>query len=113
MQDDYSDRWLGHFQRHVVEKEKGQATDPERELLIAVLEQAIADFLYIRTSESKTAKRREKFVEETRRWLLKEDKTWPYSFYAICENLALNPKAVRTKLFFTLEEMYYAHMAGK
>src|SRR5437762_7302405 len=72
-----------------------KVSDPERDLMVAVLEDAI-DCL----GKSRFVKNgpRRRIFEQEKRWFLDEDTCWPYSFACICETLDLDSNAVRESL---------------
>lgn len=69
--------------------------DPERSLMMAVLEDAIDCIDRCRLATYGPPRR---VFEEERRWFLDEDARWPYSFASICETLDLDANAVRESL---------------
>jgi len=65
---------------------------PEKELMLAVLEDAVACIQkYAKSSDPKERR----LFHDTRNWLLTEDDDWLFSFTSVCENLGLNPGSVR------------------
>jgi hypothetical protein len=72
-----------------------KVSDPERDLMMAVLEDAIECL-----SKSRFVKNgpRRRIFEQEKRWFLDEDTCWPYSFGCICETLDLDSNAVRESL---------------
>jgi hypothetical protein len=72
--------------------------DPERSLMLAVLEDAI-DCI----GKSRFVKNgpRRRIFEKEKRWFLDEETRWPYSFACICETLELDSNAVRESLGLT------------
>jgi hypothetical protein len=67
---------------------------PERRLMIAVLDEAIGSFLKVLRNES----RRTRDLAELERWFDDPDRTWLFSFLRICETLDLEPDRVRLAL---------------
>lgn len=69
--------------------------EPEKRLMLAVLEDAVICFQkYVHSS---SPKERLSF-EEAEVWILDEDSHWLFSFVNICEALELNPRYVREGL---------------
>jgi hypothetical protein len=60
---------------------------PEKRLMLAVLEDAV--LVYLRGLH---------LVPETASWFASDDLTWPYSFANLCDALALDRNAVRAAL---------------
>jgi hypothetical protein len=67
---------------------------PERRLMIAVLDAAIGSFLKVVRNGS----RHPRDVLELERWFDDPDRTWLFSFLRICETLDLEPDRVRHAL---------------
>jgi hypothetical protein len=65
---------------------------PEKRLMLAVLEEAIATFQRHALSESLPSKR---LVEEVESWADGADTEWPFSFERICEALDIEPGGLR------------------
>ncbi len=66
--------------------------EPEKRLMFAVLEDAVACFqkyISARDAKGKT------MFHEAEEWILKEDSEWLFSFDNICEVLGFNPQYVR------------------
>jgi hypothetical protein len=68
---------------------------PEKRLMLAVLEEAVGTFQKNALSPNRRARRLFTDVEE---WLASEDREWPYSFVNICQALSLEPHYLRTGL---------------
>ena len=69
--------------------------DPERRLVIAILEDAVDCFqkhLWARQHKAR------QLFEDAEAWILSEDREWPFSFENICELLDLNPEYLRRGL---------------
>ena len=82
---------------YAVETEANAALDlvqPERNLLLAVLTDAIQRFRLLATIHG--ARRRE--LSESAVWILSDDRTWPYSFVNVCEALGIEPSGLRRAL---------------
>jgi hypothetical protein len=68
---------------------------PERRLMIAVLEDAIEAYL---ANAGATRGIRRTHFEEASRWFQAEDTEWPFSFVNICEACGLEPGVIRRSL---------------
>ena len=64
----------------------------EQKLMAAILEDAV--LVCCRPDEPRTSKGR-RLLRETLRWLRCNDRTWTFSFLRICEQLDLDPGAIR------------------
>jgi hypothetical protein len=69
--------------------------EPEKMLMLAVLEDAIKCF---QNKVLARSRRREKLFEESEAWILARDRDWFFSFENICEVLGINPAYVRQGL---------------
>ena len=69
--------------------------EPERNLLLAVLTDAIVRYQALATA-SKGSRRRD--LSEAARWLLSNDRQGPCSFVNVCEALGIEPTALRGAL---------------
>ena len=68
---------------------------PERELMVAVLEQALADYQrYLSAREEKGMKR----FGEAEAWILQTDAEWIFPFINCCEVLGIEPDYLRQGL---------------
>jgi hypothetical protein len=75
-------------------KRKG-AHEPERRLVVAVLEDAVDCFQkHIRARDEKA---RQLFVD-AEEWICSEDRSWPFSFENVCDLLQINPQYLRRGL---------------
>lgn len=81
---------------------------PERRLMAAVLDDAIASLLKI----VGRGMRFHRDLPELERWFRLNDRTWPYSFVNICEALDLEPEAVRSKVRQRCEQMARLRVAN-
>ena len=77
----------------------GTPTDPEHDLLVKMLKQAVEDYKNPRGN----LKKRERLREEAREWFAHDitDESgdpWPFSFPNVCEALNLDPQAIRDRL---------------
>src|SRR5512141_2804831 len=69
--------------------------EPERRLVVAILEDAVECFhkhLFARDYKAR------QLFEDAEMWILSEDRDWPFSFENICELLDLNPQYLRRGL---------------
>ena len=66
--------------------------EPERRLMLAVLEDAINCFQVNVMAQSG---RRKKLFNEAEDWIMEQDDDWMFSFVSVCEILRLNPEYVR------------------
>ena len=71
------------------------ATAPERMLAIAVLCQAAED---VRTFRYAHRRRQQRLYMDAYTWVASPDRTWPYSFLNLCDQLRLCPDSVRLEL---------------
>jgi len=87
-------------------------TEPEKMLMLAVLEDAINCFQVNVMAERGRAK---KLFDETVAWFLDRNDDWIFSFVSICQILNLNPEYVRGGLFRWKEKTIartHAHSPG-
>lgn len=68
---------------------------PEKRLMLAVLEEAVA--AYQKFACATSAPSRREFLE-AQTWLENNGRHWPYSFLNVCETLGLAPDAIRSGL---------------
>lgn len=73
----------------------GAGLQPEKRLMLAVLEDAVAAFQRGVTSTSRAAQR--DFLE-VRAWFDSEDLRWPYAFLNVCHTLGFEPEYLRRGL---------------
>jgi hypothetical protein len=69
--------------------------EPEKRLILAILEDAINSFQNNLTAQSGKGK---KLFDEAEEWILEQDGYWLFSFESVCEVLGLNPGYVRQGL---------------
>jgi hypothetical protein len=79
---------------------QGESVSPERELMVAVLHEAVAD---VQRYRSARGREQQKLYLEACEWLLSDDTTWPFSFASLCATLGLSPEGIRDRLL-TREE---------
>ena len=68
---------------------------PEKELMLAVLEEAVSDVQRYREARDRNGKKR---FEETEAWFLAKEGGWIFSLENICEVLGIDPDYVRRGL---------------
>jgi hypothetical protein len=78
----------------------GAARQPEKRLMLAVLEDAIATFQRTMSATSRRARRE---FDEVRAWLASDDTAWPYAFLNVCHVLGFDPDYLRGGLARWLE----------
>jgi hypothetical protein len=66
--------------------------DPERRLMVAVLESAVND--YVKAAGARDPQRQELFCE-VEQWVESRDPSWLFSFENICDVLDLDPEYLR------------------
>jgi hypothetical protein len=69
------------------------AFQPEKRLMLAVLEEAIATYQRHATADSRRSQR---LVDEVEEWVSGESGEWPFSFDNICAALDLDAEYLRT-----------------
>jgi hypothetical protein len=75
---------------------KEQARAPERDLALAMLEDAVMCFQkYLKSTREK-----ERYIfTEAEEWFLSDDRHWVFSFLNLCDFLGLDPEFLRKGLF--------------
>ena len=75
----------------------GAASQPEKRLMLAVLENAV--WLLLRDAERpRLTADAWRQVAEAERWIASNAVDWPFSFMNICQVLGLDPAALRARL---------------
>ena len=74
---------------------RSRPLSPERELMVAVLEEALAD--YQRCWKARDKKAMERFAD-AQAWILESDSEWIFSFVNCCEALGIEPGYLRQGL---------------
>jgi hypothetical protein len=69
--------------------------DPEKRLMLAVLEDAIR---YYQDNWFSRNSKRKRIFDETEEWILTPDSDWVFSFDHVCETLGLSPAYLRRGL---------------
>ncbi len=83
---------------------------PEKRLMLAVLEEAVADFQKQVVAKSGEGQRGFRELEE---WFGSEDRDWPYSFANICDSLGLEASWVRSGLMRWRDGQRARHARGE
>jgi hypothetical protein len=74
---------------------RSRPLSPERDLMVAVLEEALAD--YQRCWKARDKKGMERFAD-AQAWILESDSEWIFSFINCCEALGIEPGYLRQGL---------------
>lgn len=74
---------------------RGHHRTPERDLLIAILEDAIYNYRKYRRARDPEGKRN---FREAKEWIMVRSDDWIFSFNSICELLGLDPDYIRRGL---------------
>lgn len=69
--------------------------DPEKKLMLAVLEDAVWCFQHCLMTQDK---RKKSLFRDAEEWIMEEHADWLFSFQNVCELLGLNPQYVREGL---------------
>ena len=69
--------------------------EPEKRLILAMLEDAVTCFQIYLTARSGRGKR---VFNEAEEWIMIKDDDWIFSFESVCEMLGFNPEYVRQGL---------------
>ena len=72
-----------------------RAISPERELALAVMEQALND---LATHRFATRRRAQRLYWEAYDWISADDREWPFSFVNLCSVLGLEVDVTRHRL---------------
>lgn len=87
-----------------------QVQEPERRLVIAILEDAVD--CYHKHLFARDHKARQLFLD-AEEWISSEDRTWPFSFENICELLDLHPAYLRRGLLQWKEQQLAERSPGR
>ena len=74
---------------------KTRAISPERALALAVLWESILDLDKYRFA---TRRRQQRLYWEAYDWITSDDRSWPFSFANLCDQLGLSVEPVRARL---------------
>jgi len=77
---------------------RAEHLEPEKALLIAILEDAVREYRKFAGAQDREGKERSREVEE---WIFSQDREWIFSFNNVCELLDLDPDYVRRGLCAT------------
>ena len=81
---------------------RSEHLEPEKALLVAILDDAIHQYRKYKNARDTAGKER---FRETEEWIKSEDNDWIFSFNNICELLGLNPDYVRHTLLDSPEQI--------
>lgn len=84
--------------------------DPEKALMLAVLEDAITCFQSHLLAKDRKG---QAIFQEAEEWIWERDGDWPFSFESICEALDLNPEYLRKGLLCWKEKQLGAKPKAK
>lgn len=90
-------------------KRKG-AHEPERRLVVAVLEDAVECFQ--KHIHARDPKARQLFAD-AEEWICSQDRSWPFSFENVCDLLQINPEYLRRGLIAWRDNQMSEHPRGK
>jgi hypothetical protein len=83
--------------------------EPEKRLVLAILEDAINTF---QDNVTATGPKARKLFNDTESWITQADGDWIFSFTSVCEILGLNPEYVRRGLVRWKEKKLANQMGG-
>jgi hypothetical protein len=83
------------------QKSGTQRVDPQKRLMLAVLQTAVDDCLGSRTRQAagQPGPRDRKAYEDATAYLASTDRSWPFSFESLCEAVGLDAGSLRRHLF--------------
>jgi len=96
-------------QYFAIVKRKG-AHEPERRLVIAVLQDAVECFQ--KHAGARDHKARQLFLD-AEEWICSEDRSWPFSFENVCDLLHINPEYLRRGLIAWKDRQLHDHRGAK
>lgn len=86
------------------------AHEPERRLVVAVLEDAVDCFQkHVRAHDPKA----QQLFMDAEEWICSEDRSWPFSFENVCDLLQINPEYLRRGLLAWKDRQLQEHLRGK
>ncbi|GEM_PF-253521 len=107
------ERALAIFQPDILIENQYQATyrrrfhlDPERVLMLAVLQDAVVCF---QDNLKATCKRKQMMHLDAAEWIANEDRSYPFSFENVCEALGYDPAYMRQGLLRWKEKALAEH----
>jgi hypothetical protein len=74
---------------------RGAFLEPEKALLLAILQDAIDCYHKYRSAKNREGK---EMLHEAERWLMKDEDDWIFSFRNVCELLGFDPEYIRRGL---------------
>ena len=74
---------------------KSRAITPEKALALAVVWEAVLDLEKYRFAPRR---RQQRLYWEAYNWVTSDERSWPYSFVNLCDNIGLTPECVRSQL---------------
>ena len=84
--------------------------EPEKQLMLAVLEDAVWCF---QDNVMARSGKRKKLFDEAEEWILEENSDWLFSFESTCEVLGFNPQYVRQGLLRWKEKKTPKHRSAE
>jgi hypothetical protein len=90
--------------------QRSEYQEPEKALLLAILEDADYGFEEYRTAEDRAGKER---FKEAETWIMGSDPDWIFSFDNICALLDLDPQYLRRGLLDRRERVLKTHKRHK
>ena len=84
--------------------------EPEKKLMLAVLEDAVWCF---QDNVMARSGKRKKLFDEAEEWILEENSDWLFSFESTCEVLGFNPQYVRQGLLRWKEKKTPKHRSAE
>jgi hypothetical protein len=87
---------------------QGESVSPERELMVAVLHEAVADVQRYRSARGREQR---KLYLEACEWLTSDDTTWPFSFASLCATLGLSVEGIRERVLAAGDRQDLPHAA--
>jgi len=92
---------------HISPPTLGYQPTPEKRLMLAILQDAVA---CLEKGLFRTSQRCSRPAHEAAQWVAERDRTWLFSFESICDNLNLDAEALRQQL---LKKERYGRMVGR
>lgn len=83
---------------------------PEKRLMLAVLEEAVADYQKFVIAASREGRA---LFEEVEAWFASEDREWPFAFASICDSLGLEASWLRRGLVLWRDAQRARHARGE
>ncbi len=89
---------------------RAEPLEPEKALLLAVLEDAIDSFLKHHSTQDRIGKERS---QEAEWWIVQTSDDWLFSFESVCQHLGLDPQYLRQGLLARRVQLLKAHRQHK